>query len=555
MEEWVENRYGEAGGGERAGIGRNQNVLHEVAHDAAAISEFIAPALARVDRDAPGIQLLILTPDAEVAIAVAAAAYRLPEDATVPILPVTTARRASRLLASGSPSALAGAPDQILQLIQSSRIKLDSVTVLVVAWADAMVEAGLEEALEAVVTEIPKEAARTIVTSRTTPEVDALVERYARRARRVGPTELDWTENVPIDARYMIVAPQTRPAALRRLLDDVDPPRAAVYANTDETARKVESIIRSLGYEGEESPLVLTRGEPVAGASLLVLFELPPNPAVLLDLSEGGATIVALITPRQQRTLRALCGTGVLTPFTLTGAAAGARSREEKLRDELRLTLEGGVPTRELLAIEPLLVEYDGAVVAGAALWLLERERARERAAAATVAAESPRSARIFVNAGERDGVSARDLVGAIANEAGVPGARIGKVELRENHALVEVPEDRAQQIATRLTGVTLRGRRIVARVDQGAPAGRSERGERGERSERGERGERPMRRSPARDRGPTSDRRERSDRGPREERGARGERGGRGQRGERTGRGERPERGVRGGRPSRPRE
>jgi hypothetical protein len=245
----------------------------------------------------------------------------------------------------------------------------------------------------------------------------------------------------------------------------------------------------------------------------------------------------------------------VLTPFTLTGAAAGARSREEKLRDELRRTLEGGVPTRELLAIEPLLVEYDGAEVAGAALWLLERERARERAAAATVAAESPLSTRLFLNVGERDGVSARDLVGAIANEAGVPGARIGKVELRENHALVEVPEDRAQQIATRLTGVTLRGRRIVARVDQGAPAGRSERGERGERSERGERGERPMRRSPARDRGPTSDRRERSDRGPREERGARGERGGRGQRGERTGRGERPERGVRGGRPSRPRE
>jgi hypothetical protein len=303
-EEWVENRYGEAGGGERAGIGRNQNVLHEVAHDAAAISEFIAPALARVDRDAPGIQLLVLTPDAEVAIAVAAAAARAPEDVSVPVLPVTTARRASRLLASGSPGAIAGAPDQVLELIQSSRIKLDSVTTLVIAWADAMMEAGLTEALEAVVSEIPKEAARAIVTSRTTPEVDALVERYARRARRVGPTELDALENVPIDARYMIVAPQTRPAALRRLLDDVDPPRAAVYANTDETARKVESLIRSLGYEGEESPLVLTRGEPVAGASLLVLFELPPNPGVLRDLSEGGAMIVALITPRQQFTLR-----------------------------------------------------------------------------------------------------------------------------------------------------------------------------------------------------------------------------------------------------------
>jgi hypothetical protein len=75
-EEWVENRHGEPDAGERAGVSRNQNVLHEVAHDAAAVSEFIGPALARVERDVPGIQLLVLTPDAEVAIAVAAVAAR-----------------------------------------------------------------------------------------------------------------------------------------------------------------------------------------------------------------------------------------------------------------------------------------------------------------------------------------------------------------------------------------------------------------------------------------------------------------------------------------------
>ncbi|HET7621714.1 MAG TPA: DEAD/DEAH box helicase [Gemmatimonadaceae bacterium] len=566
----MENRHGEPGAGERAGVGRNQNVLHEVAHDAAAVSEFIGPALARVERDVPGIQLLVLTPDAEVAIAVAAVASRASEDERVPVLPVTTARRAARLLSSGTPGAIAGAPDQILDLIQSSRIKLDTVTTLVVAWADAIVEAGFTEALEAIVSEIPREASRTIVTSHTTPEVEALVERYARRPRRSGANELDWLENAPIDARYMIVAPQTRPAALRRLLDDVDPPRAAVYVNTDETAQKAESLIRSLGYAGADSPLVLTRGDAVPGASLVVLFELPPNPGVLRDLAEGEPMIVALITPRQQATLRALCGTGQLTPYTLTGAAAGARSREEKLRDELRRTLEGGVPTRELLAIEPLLVEYDGAEVAGAALWLLERERARERAAAAAVAAETPRNTRLFVNAGERDGISARDLVGAIANEAGIPGGRIGKVELRENHSLVEVPLDRAQQIATRLTGVTLRGRRIVARVDQGAPAERGERGERAERRppsrermERGERGERS-------DRGERRERPERGERGGRFERGGRGERGERGERfprGERSDRagrfdradrgerGPRSERGPRGGRPGRPRE
>ncbi len=523
----MEHRQEATGGSERAGVGRNQNVLHEVAHDVAAIPAFIAPALARVEADSPGIQLLVLTPDADVAIAVAAAAGRAPEDARVPILPVTTARRAARLLASGSPAALSGAPDQILQLIQSSRIKLDSVTTLVIAWADAIVEAGLTEALEAVATEIPRDAARTIVTSRSTSEVEELVERYARRPRRIGATELEQIESGPIDARYVIVAPQSRPAALRRLLDDVDPPRAAVFVRSDDTAALAASLIASLGYEGESSPVVLTRGEVVPGASLVVLFELPPDPGALHELAAEGATVIALITPRQQATLRALCGTGMLTPYTLTGPAASARSREEKLRDELRRTLEGGVPTRELLAIEPLLVEYDGAEVAGAALWLLERERARERAAVAAATAEAPRSTRLFLNAGERDGITARDLVGAIANEAGVPGARIGKVEVRENHSLVEVPADRAQQIASSLTGVTLRGRRIMARLDQGASA------------DRPDRGDRPARGSFERQRG-----------GGGRERGGRSGQGGQGGRGGPGGRGDRS-----GGRPARPRE
>ena len=546
----MENQHGGPVADERTGVARNQNVLHEVAHDAAAVSQFIEPVLARIDPATPAIQLLVLTPDAEVAIAVAGVAAREPEDIRLRVLPVTTARRATRLLATGTPSALAGSPEDVLRLIQSAAIKLDSVTTLVIAWADAIIDAGFTESLEGVMAEVPKEAARTIVTSRITPEVEALVERYARRPRRVGASEADWQDGEPIDASYVIVAPQSRPAALRRLIDDIDPPRAAVYANTEETATKVDSLIRSLGYGGDDSPLVLTRGEPVPGASLLVLYELPPNPSILRALADGRPRILALITPPQQSTLRVLFGTGRLTPYTLSGAAASARSREENLRDELRRTLEGGVPTHELLAIEPLLVEYDGAEVAGAALWLLERERARERAAAAVVAAASPESTRIFVNAGERDGVAARDLVGALANEAGLPGNRIGKVEVRDNHSLVEVPLALAQQVASKLTGVTLRGRRLVARVDQGSPQGEGERprpgagaGGRGgpprrERSggegeRRGARGDRPARGEFRRDREERVGERP-VRRGPPRERDDRGDRGGRGRRTER---------------------
>jgi ATP-dependent RNA helicase DeaD len=106
------------------------------------------------------------------------------------------------------------------------------------------------------------------------------------------------------------------------------------------------------------------------------------------------------------------------------------------------------------------------------------------------------------------------DLVGAITGEAGVTRESIGKIELRENHALVEIASADAERVATALTGTMVRGRRVVARVDKGREG-------RGDRPDRGGRGDRSPRgfRSDRGDRGPR-DRGERPDRGPRRVRG-----------------------------------
>ena len=51
------------------------------------------------------------------------------------------------------------------------------------------------------------------------------------------------------------------------------------------------------------------------------------------------------------------------------------------MRDELRAALANGVNARELIALEPLLTEFDGVEIAAAALRLLERDREREKPA------------------------------------------------------------------------------------------------------------------------------------------------------------------------------
>jgi ATP-dependent RNA helicase DeaD len=74
--------------------------------------------------------------------------------------------------------------------------------------------------------------------------------------------------------------------------------------------------------------------------------------------------------------------------------------------------------------------------------------------------------ARIFIGLGRNAGVRPGDLVGAIANEAGVPGSAIGAIEIADQFSLVEVPADAAEQVIDALRGAKLRGKRVQVRRD-----------------------------------------------------------------------------------------
>jgi ATP-dependent RNA helicase DeaD len=86
------------------------------------------------------------------------------------------------------------------------------------------------------------------------------------------------------------------------------------------------------------------------------------------------------------------------------------------------------------------------------------------------------------------DNVRPGDLVGAITHEAGISKSELGRVDVRERHSTVEVAASVAEAVVTKLTGVSIKGRRALVKVDD-APA----RGGGPRRRERPER-ERPRR-------------------------------------------------------------
>ena len=67
---------------------------------------------------------------------------------------------------------------------------------------------------------------------------------------------------------------------------------------------------------------------------------------------------------------------------------------------------------------------------------------------------------RIRVGVGRRGGIRAGDLVGAIANEAGIDAKAIGAIDIADNFSLVEVDEAVADRVIAALSRVWLKGQR-----------------------------------------------------------------------------------------------
>ena len=405
---------------DQAGATRSQNVVYVVPHDWASISYFLAPLVERVDESSPALQLLVLTSDADSAAAVAGAAVKMATTRKIGIIAATSAPRIARLLKILPSQIVIGTPATILELVRGTSLKLETVKAVAFAWADAILaDPSAEEAIGTLAADLPKEAARTIATTELTPAVESLIERYARRARRVNAAAT--TDTTPIPIEYFTAAESGRLIALRRILDALNPDDAAVFVREDDAMKAVSDLLRSLGYSGPDAPVSVSRG---GGApSTVILFDLPASREELTEaMGAASKRLIALIQPRQLSSLRALASGGRVRPITLPDVGQRARSRDEMIRAELRTALDRGLVGRTVLAIEPLLEDYDAVEIAAAAMELLEEERAKPKASAAQ-AEQAPRDGmiRLFFSVGARDGLRTGDVLAGIGDNAGVP--------------------------------------------------------------------------------------------------------------------------------------
>jgi len=68
---------------------------------------------------------------------------------------------------------------------------------------------------------------------------------------------------------------------------------------------------------------------------------------------------------------------------------------------------------------------------------------------------------RFRIEVGQQHGVQAREIVGAVANEAGIEGEYIGMISIQDNYSTIDLPEGMPKAILkhlrkTRIKGVSL---------------------------------------------------------------------------------------------------
>jgi ATP-dependent RNA helicase DeaD len=78
---------------------------------------------------------------------------------------------------------------------------------------------------------------------------------------------------------------------------------------------------------------------------------------------------------------------------------------------------------------------------------------------------------RYRIEVGRRHGVQPGNIVGAIANEAGIDSAHIGRIEIFDEHSIVGLPEGMPKHIQQRLRKAWVCGQQLLISVDSGSEA------------------------------------------------------------------------------------
>ncbi len=474
---------------------------------------FGLPLLQYLDPENPEVQAIVMTPTRELCIQVTQALRTYAEHLDIEIVAVfggAPIRSQQSQLRSGAHVVVATV-GRMMDLMQRRSLVLTSARYVVLDEADEMLDLGFIEDVEKILRMCPSGRQTALFSATMPPPIQKLAEGYMYDPTTISITPKTLTVDAIAQA-YVEVPAKDKTARLIELLKTEEPEQAIIFTRTKIGASKLEKALKDKGLDvkalhGDLSQgvrdgvmiafkdhrvrlLVATdiaaRGLDIEHVTHVINFDVPNSSETYVHrigrTGRVGRTgrAITFVTPAQrdeitriERDVKTTIGEWE-TPEERLEHAPRPRRRE---RSERREAIES--KTTEPKAEEPKPVDSTPADSEPVEPESVEPESVDveadsveaepEAVEVETEAGGEPESngepardsVKLFVNRGERSGISEEDLRWALREGAVLADDDVYDVRVLHRFSFVEVAPDQAERAVEFLDGTKLKGKEI----------------------------------------------------------------------------------------------
>ncbi len=437
---------------------------------------FGLPLLQYLDPDNDEVQAVVLTPTRELCIQVTQALRAYAEHLDVEIVAVfggAPIRSQQSQLRSGAHVVVATV-GRMMDLMSRRSLVLTAARYIVLDEADEMLDLGFIEDVEKILRMCPSGRQTALFSATMPPPVKRLAESYMYDPTTISITPKTLTVDAIAQA-YVEVAAKEKASRLVELLRTEEPEQAIIFCRTKIGASRLEKTLKDKGLDvkalhGDMSQgsrdgvmiafkdhrvrlLVATdiaaRGLDIEHVTHVINFDVPASSEVYVHRIGR--------TGRVGRTGRAIT---FVTPAQRDEIGRIERDVKTTIGEwetpEERLEHAPRPRRRERRPVEPK--PDQGATESGATAESEEKGEKPE-----PVKADGP--VKLFINRGERSGITEEDLRWALSEGAVLSDEQIHEVNVLHRFSFVQVAPDVAERTVEYLDGTKVKGKEIRLEV------------------------------------------------------------------------------------------
>ena len=480
---------------------------------------FALPILSRIDLSQKSPQVLVLAPTRELALQVSEAFGRYAAHLKgLHVLPVYGGQGYGVQLSAlrRGVHVVVGTPGRVMDHLEKGTLDLSELRFVVLDEADEMLNMGFAEDVETILAGTPEDKQLALFSATIPAQIRRIIKKYAPGATEITVKSTSGTAT-NVAQRYLKVAHPQKLDALTRILEVENFDGMIVFVRTKNATEELAERLRARGFaaaaingdvaqvqrertieqlrKGKLDILVATdvaaRGLDVERISHVINHDIPTDTESYVHrigrTGRAGRSgqAISFVTPRENYLLRAIekANRTTLEQMSLPTVEDVNAFRVAKFTEAITKALgdaqlgifrelvqsyeqEHDIPAADIAAAIAVLAQD------GEPLFLQEmpEPRAAERRERREPAGGL---VRWRISVGKRHRVEPRQIVGALANEGGLKRADFGRIDIKPNFSLVELPPDLSRETLDRLADTRISGILIDLQRDKG-PAPRS---------------------------------------------------------------------------------